>query len=158
MMLDCNKYNEGEALVQSYLQDHGFTVIDVSKDQDYWIQDVDFIVVKGSSTEKVEVKYDSYINRTGSFFIELKADEKKNRPGWIDITKADWIYYVDAKSKACYVFQPDDMRKYLANNPYSVKRCYKDGYKVSCGAIVSIDDFRYQYPLMKLQLVSNKTV
>ena len=38
MELDCNKFNIGEAVVKRYLtEDCGETVIDVSKNKDYWI-------------------------------------------------------------------------------------------------------------------------
>ena len=146
-LLDCEKYNLGEAAVKPYLEDQGYTVVDVSKDSAYWVQDVDFIAIKGNDAAKIEVKYDNYINHFQSFFVELLADEQHNRAGWLDTTKADLIYYVDAKSLDCFIMRPDDLREYVAGNDYKVKRCYKDGYKVSVGAIVPIADFAQQYPL-----------
>ena len=158
-MLDCEKYNKGEAAVKEYLENSGTTVIDVSKNPAYWVQDVDFLAVKGKTVEKIEVKQDSYINSSQCFFIELMTDEARGKPGWIDITKADYIYYVDTKTLDCYIFSPYDMRQYLARNEYAVKRCYKDVYKVSSGAIIPLLDFAMQYQLDKITLkVPNKTV
>ena len=36
-MLDCEKYNKGEAAVKEYLENSGTTVIDVSKNPAYWV-------------------------------------------------------------------------------------------------------------------------
>lgn len=47
MMLDCEKYNPGEELVKKYLAATGRTVIDVSKNSDYWTQGIDLITIRG---------------------------------------------------------------------------------------------------------------
>lgn len=36
-MLDCEKFNPGEEMTKKYLKSIGRTVIDVSKNQDYWL-------------------------------------------------------------------------------------------------------------------------
>ena len=95
-MLDCEKYNPGEAMVKAYLESTGRTVIDVSKNSEYWLQDIDFIAIRGERTDKIEVKYDRNMCRYNSLFVELKSNIEKNIPGWIDTTKADFIFYVDA--------------------------------------------------------------
>lgn len=97
-MLDCKKYNPGEAMVKAYLESTGRTVIDVSKNSEYWLQDIDFIAIRGERTDKIEVKYDRNMCRYNSMFVELKSNIEKNIPGWIDTTKADFIFYVDAVS------------------------------------------------------------
>lgn len=97
-MLDCEKYNPGEAMVKAYLESTGRTVIDVSKNSEYWLQDIDFIAIRGERTDKIEVKYDRNMCRYNSMFVELKSNIENNIPGWIDTTKADFIFYVDAVS------------------------------------------------------------
>lgn len=144
-MLDCQKYNPGEAMVKAFLESTGSTVIDVSKNREYWLQDIDFIAIRGEQTDKIEVKYDRNMYRYNSMFVELKANIEKNIPGWIDTTKADWIYYIDAASAQCYIVRPDDLRSYIAENEHQVKYCYKDGYKTSSGAIVPLYLFSKQY-------------
>ena len=157
MELDCNKFNIGEAVVKRYLtEDCGETVIDVSKNKDYWVQDVDFISIKGNKSNKIEVKYDRYVYYTQNFFIELMSNIEKNQVGWIDYTKADYIFYVDAISFMCYVMKPGDLRNWLQQNEYQVKYCYKDGYKSSCGAIVPIEDYKAQYPIRVIDLSKYK--
>ena len=151
-MLDCEKYNPGEAMVKQYLKDTGRTVIDVSKTDDYWSQGIDLIAIRGQRTEKIEVKYCFNIHRYHSFFIELLSNEEKNQPGWIDYTKSDFIFYVDAISNECYIFYPQDIRDYLATHEYSTRECHKDKYKTSIGAIVPVEAFSKEYYLKTISL------
>lgn len=151
-MLDCEKYNPGEAMAKAYLESTGRTVIDVSKNSDYWLQDIDFIAIRGNKIDKIEVKYDRNMYRYNSMFVELKANIEKNVPGWIDTTKADFIFYIDAVSAACYIVRPDDLRSYIATNAHQVKYCHKDGYKTSSGAIVPLKPFAEQYAVKTIDL------
>lgn len=151
-MLDCKKYNPGEAMVKAYLESTGRTVIDVSKNSEYWLQDIDFIAIRGERTDKIEVKYDRNMCRYNSMFVELKSNIEKNIPGWIDTTKADFIFYVDAVSAQCYIVRPMDLKSYIARNAHQVKYCYKDGYKTSSGAIVPLSLFSKQYDVKVVDL------
>ena len=151
-MRDCDKFNPGEAIVKQYLEDTGRTVIDVSKNSDYWTQGIDFLALKGEKVEKIEVKYCFNINRYHSFFIELLANKEKNQPGWIDYTKSDFIFYVDAISKECHIIHPFEIRDYLAKHDYQTKECFKDGYKISVGAIVPLKEFSQEYYIKTISL------
>lgn len=144
-MLDCEKYNPGEAMVKQYLKDTGRSVIDVSKSDDYWSQGIDLIAIKGQRTEKIEVKYCFNIHRYHSFFIELIANKEKHEPGWIDYTKSDFIFYVDAIGNDCHIIHPQEIRDYLATHDYEIKECHKDIYKTSVGAIVPVEAFSNEY-------------
>lgn len=151
-MLDCEKFNPGEWMVKQYLQDTGRTVIDVSKNNDYWSQGIDLLTIKGQQTEKIEVKYCSNINRYHSFFIELIANQEKNEPGWIDYTKSDFIFYVDAISKDCYILHPQEIRDYLSTHDYETRVCHKDKYKSTLGAIVPVEAFSKEYYMKTISL------
>lgn len=148
-MLDCEKFNPGEEMTKKYLKSIGRTVIDVSKNQDYWLQDIDLIAINGQITERIEVKYDRNINHYHSFFVELQSNIERNQPGWIDTTKADFIFYIDAVSCDCYIIRPQDLRDYISKNDYQVRYCRKDGYKTSSGAIVPVEAFASQYTMTK---------
>ena len=153
MELDCNKFNIGEAVVKRYLEeDCGETVIDVSKNKDYWVQDVDFLVVKGNKSNKIEVKYDRCMYYTGNFFIELMSNIEQHRPGWIDYTKADYLFYFDPISYLCYVMKLADLRNWIQEHDYQIKYCRKDGYKTSSGAIVPIDEYKKDYEMKVIDL------
>lgn len=151
-MLDCEKFNPGEAMVKSYLESTGRTVIDMTNNPEYWLQDVDFLAIKGNRTEKIEVKFDWNINKYRSMFVELMANIEKKQPGWIDSTKADFIFYVDAISLDCHIVKPVDLRQYIATNDYQVKYCSKDKYKTTSGAIVPLKDFSEKYAITTISL------
>ena len=151
-MLDCEKFNPGEWMVKQYLQDTGRTVIDVSKNGDYWSQGIDLIAIQGQRTEKIEVKYCSNIHRYHSFFIELIANKEKGEPGWIDYTKSDFIFYVDAISGDCHIIHPNEIRDYLATHDYQTKECHKDRYKTTIGAIVPVEAFSKEYYIKTISL------
>ena len=150
-MLDCQKPNKGEQLVKEYLEQHGYSVIDVSKDQHYWSQDIDFIAIKGTETIKIEVKYDTWIHSSRNLFIELLADVDRNKCGWIDYCKADYLYYVDAVDNSCYVIALEDVREYLKIYPYQIKN-HIEKNKFSQGALVNIDFMSKIYDVGKLNL------
>ena len=156
-MLDCEKPNKGEQLVKQFLNKEGYFVIDVSKDQHYWSQDIDFIAIKGDNAIKVEVKYDSWIHRTNNFFIELMADVDSNKCGWIDYCKADYLFYVDAIDNICYIITLDDIRDYLAKYPYKVKYCVDRDYfgeviKRSQGALINVNCINTLYNIKIISL------
>lgn len=150
-MLDCEKPNRGEQLVKEYLEQEGYCVVDVSKDQHYWSQDIDFIAIKGTETIKIEVKYDSWIHVTRNLFIELLTDIDRNKCGWIDYCKADYLYYVDAIDTTCYVIALDDVRDYLRKYPYKIKN-HQEKNKRSQGALVNVDLMSELYNIEKFKL------
>lgn len=150
-MLDCEKPNKGEQLVKEHLEQEGYCVVDVSKDQHYWSQDIDFIAIKGTETIKIEVKYDSWIHATRNLFIELLTDVERNKCGWIDYCKADYLYYVDAIDSTCYVIALDDVRDYLRNYPYKIKN-HQEKNKRSQGALVNVDLMSELYDVERFKL------
>lgn len=151
-MRDCDKFNPGEEMVKQYLKSTGRTVLDVSKNRDYWSQGIDLISIKGQQTEKIEVKYCFNINHYHSFFIELLANKEKCEPGWIDYTKSDFIFYVDAVSKDCHIIHPFEIREYLATHDYQTRECHKDKYKISVGAIVPLEEYGKEYYIKTINL------
>ena len=102
--------------------------------------------------EKIEVKYCFNINHYHSFFIELLANKEKGEPGWIDYTKSDFIFYVDAISNDCHIIRPFDIRNYLATHDYQTRECHKDKYKTSVGAIVPLEAFSKEYYIKTINL------
>ena len=80
------------------------------------------------------------------------ANREKHEPGWIDYTKSDFIFYVDAISSDCHIIIPNDIRDYLATHDYSTRECHKDGYKTSVGAIVPVEAFSKEYYIKTISL------
>ena len=156
-------HNEGEYLVQQYLLDKGYQVIDVSRDQDYWTQDIDFIAIKGEKTIRIEVKYDSWINKTNNMFVELISNVNNNTSGWIDYCKADIIFYVDAVANVAYIVKVSDIKEYLQSKDYQIKIAYdydKNGVVKKCskGALVDIGEYSRSYYIKAVDLSPNKDI
>lgn len=157
MILNCNMPNKGEWLVKEYLERNGYDVIDVSKNKEYWVQDVDFIAVKGEKQTKIEVKYDGWIYKTRNMFIELLTDIDKNKCGWIDYCKADVLFYVDAITHICYVVKLKDIRDYINKYSYQTKISVDTTasgqiYKCSKGALINIDMMSIMYDVEIISL------
>ena len=55
---------QAEQIVKDYLTDRGYTVQDVSEEQDNYQNDIDFIVQKDGRTSKIEVKYVKFYSYT----------------------------------------------------------------------------------------------
>ena len=64
------KNKEGKQLVKDYLPDRGYTVQDVSEEQDNYQNDIDFIVQKDGRTSKIEVKLDTRLAETQNIAFE----------------------------------------------------------------------------------------
>ena len=99
-----------------------------------------------------DLKYCFNINHYHSFFIELLANKEKCEPGWIDYTKSDFIFYVDAISNDCHIIHPFDIRNYLATHDYQTRECHKDKYKISVGDIVPLEEFGKEYYIKTISL------
>lgn len=62
---------QAEQLVKDYLTDRGYTVQDVSEEQDNYQNDIDFIVQKDGRTSKIEVKLDTRLAETQNICFVL---------------------------------------------------------------------------------------
>ena len=61
---------QAEQIVKDYLTDRGYTVQDVSEEQDNYQNDIDFIVQKDGRTSKIEVKLDTRLAKTQNIAFE----------------------------------------------------------------------------------------
>lgn len=158
-MFEFNATNKGEANAKKYLESNGWKVIDQTNNSDYWSKDIDFTIVKNNPHTRfnVEVKWDNRISDTGNMFIEYITDLENSKEGWFEFCQADYIFYGDSRNNLFYVFQMDDLRKYLSASIVD-KRIALDTNtkgivkKVSQGFLVPIDDFSTHYHVQVIQL------
>lgn len=61
---------QAEQIVKDYLIGRGYTVQDVSEEQDNYQNDIDFIVQKDGRTSKIEVKLDTRLAKTQNIAFE----------------------------------------------------------------------------------------
>lgn len=133
-------YKLAEKLVYDYYNTNpDYTVTDVTDNPYYWTQDIDLIATNNLTgyTANIEVKYDSKINQTGNLYIEYYNPRSKDNKGWINFTKSDLIYYVDATNNKAYVIDTANIRQYINNNANIKTATTKDG---SRGYLVPVDN------------------
>lgn len=73
---------QAEQIVKDYLTGRGYTVQDVSEEQDNYQNDIDFIVQKDGRTSKIEVKLDTRLAKTqniafeDAFYLRIRKQDK----------------------------------------------------------------------------------
>ena len=135
-----NNGKQGEQLFARIMAAKGYSVIDVSNEPLYQIQDIDFIVTSSATgaIKTFEVKWDSCINRTGNLYLELTNINSKqwNGEGWFLHCNADYLAYGDAVSGQFYIIPVNELRIAADKVKYRQGQC---GYE-STGQLVSLND------------------
>lgn len=142
--------NIGELRAYNYLQASGWSVEDVTQNQDYWDKDIDFVAHSGDQSLTVEVKWDSRIAQTGNMFIETITDLDRSKGGWFSFCQADYIYYGDSVNQLFYVFKTADLREFVSNHFMEERKAADYNHrgmlkKVSQGMLVPIKEFSQSY-------------
>lgn len=101
---------QAEQLVKDYLTDRGYTVQDVSEEQDNYQNDIDFIVQKDGRTSKIEVKLDTRLAETQNIAFEdvfyLKDKESgqtETREGYYHYSQCDFLIFVSSADNSLYM-------------------------------------------------------
>ena len=101
---------QAEQLVKDYLTDRGYTVQDVSEEQDNYQNDIDFIVQKDGRTSKIEVKLDTRLAETQNIAFEdvfyLKDKESgqtETREGYYHYSQCDFLIFVSPVDNSLYM-------------------------------------------------------
>lgn len=153
-MIYNQKGKQGEVLVQRYLEAHNWKVINLTNCKDFFSKDIDFLIQKENEKHYIEVKFDYRIADTGNMFIEISTDLDNKKDGWFKFTQAEFIWYGDKQNNLFYVFLLADLKKYIQEQekilPTRKAADYDENQhirKVSQGYLVSIDNFRENYPV-----------
>ena len=83
---------QAEQIVKDYLTGRGYTVQDVSEEQDNYQNDIDFIVQKDGRTSRIEVKLDTRLAKTQNIAFEDAFYLKDKESGQIE-TRAGYYHY-----------------------------------------------------------------
>ena len=101
---------QAEQLVKDYLTDRGYTVQDVSEEQDNYQNDVDFIVQKDGRTSKIEVKLDTRLAETqniafeDAFYLNDKeTGQTETREGYYHYSQCDFLIFVSPVDNSLYM-------------------------------------------------------
>lgn len=101
---------QAEQLVKDFLLNRGYTVQDVSEEQDNYQNDVDFVVQKDGRTIKIEVKLDTRLAETQNIAFEdvfyLKDKETgqtETREGYYHYSQCDFLIFVSPADRNLYM-------------------------------------------------------
>ena len=101
---------QAEQIVKDYLTGRGYTVQDVSEEQDNYQNDIDFIVQKDGRTSKIEVKLDTRLAETQNIAFEdvfyLKDKETgqtETREGYYHYSQCDFLIFVSPADRNLYM-------------------------------------------------------
>ena len=105
---------EGELQAQEFYAMKGCTIKDVSDDEEYQKQDIDFIASHRNRSAAIEVKNDRVISRTGNLFLEINTDKgDTNARGWFKYSNADILFYIDSKNAIGIEMKMKELREYV---------------------------------------------
>lgn len=133
----------GEELFREIMLGRGYNVEDVRGDEWFQRRDIDFVVSSTSGQEiRWEVKWDSWINKTGNLYLEFISPRSLNCDGWFEFIKADYLAYGDATAEKFYVINVEWLKDYMNVNKgrFEVKEC-GDG---SIGYLVPLKCLEYK--------------
>ena len=101
---------QAEQLVKNYLTGRGYTVQDVSEEQDNYQNDVDFIVQKDGRTSKIEVKLDKRLSETqniafeDAFYLKDKeTGQTETRECYYHYSQCDFLIFVSLADNSLYM-------------------------------------------------------
>lgn len=115
--------------------------MNLTKDERYYEQDIDFIAMKNDEPVKIEVKGSNY---SRSFFVETEVFNKYSRTrkdGWLYKCQADYLFIVDMKNGFLYVLLLEDLKDYLKRTPTEEKK-HEDKNQITKGRVIRIDDLK----------------
>lgn len=116
---------KGELIVYEIMKPTNPTLQFVENAETQRQNDID-LTVNGLT---LEVKYDAMTHSTRNMFIELIQNIPYGTKGWFYVSKADYLFYIEEKSRTIHAFKLNDLREYyyehnfdnLARNFYNSK-------------------------------------
>ena len=136
----------GEQMFSLYSKDLGYQVEDLSSNPAYWDLDIDFRLTnpRTSQCRTFEVKTDTHIQSTGNLYIELTNIHSKQGKGWFEFCKADYLAYIDYRSRALYIIDMEELRAHISSHSFSQSKCGDDstGLLVPLATLTSLPSFQ----------------
>ena len=135
-----NNGKEGERLFKERMSAQGYTIQDVSENEEYFDKDIDFIITSPTTqlTKTIEVKWDFKINNTGNLYLELFNKNSKGGLGWYKFCQADYVAYGDALARCFYVVPFAELKARVERVKPPIGECYGDSF----GYLMPIDSIK----------------
>lgn len=109
-----------------------YTVEDVRNDKAYQEIDVDFVMTRKSTGERIniEIKSDDGIAKYGNILLEEISNRYINSNGWWRKTKADWLLFYMPQKGYYYKIKVKDIKEYLLVGQYQTKNVFNSVCKL----------------------------
>lgn len=123
---DLERGKVGEQLVRQTFESLGYELKDVSDDEAFWVEDVDYLTVDGI---KYEVKTDYKLESTGNLALESEVYYKNYyefKDSWLWTSKADYFIFVNPHNQSCFYSIAAQELRHLARNE-KLESYEKDG-------------------------------
>lgn len=137
--------DKGEEKVRALMIARGHKVENLADNPAYWEKDIDMRV----SGQMVEVKTDNVMHRTGNLFIEYETfcANGEVHDGWILITEAEYLFYLDNVNDILHIYRMDEVKEYIRQKKrYLEKKCLEFpsgkevwGYLLPYGRLAHMD-------------------
>lgn len=138
---------KGGKHIENYLKQQAQIVMvkDVQDDPYYQQMDVDFVCGAKANDHieerKIEVKVDTFFDRSKNYFFELVSNRTNNSDGCLMVTESDFLFYYFIE-KELHIFKTSELQYWLVNNEHRFKKKeVKNKFYTTMGIIVPRDVF-----------------
>lgn len=139
---------KGSVHVEKYLKDSPKIVFVKNVEDDPYYQQIDVDIICGSKEndsiqeKKIEVKVDTFFNRSKNYFFELVSNRTKNSDGCLMVTESDYLFYYFLNEEL-HIFKTDELQYWLVNNQHRFKQKeVKNKHYSTMGIIVPRETFK----------------
>ena len=137
----------GSVHVEKYLKDSPRIAFVKNVEDDPYYQQIDVDIICGAKEDnsiqekKIEVKVDTFFDRSNNYFFELVSNRTKNSDGCLIVTESDFLFYYFME-KELHIFKTLELQYWLVNNEQRFKKKeVKNKFYTTMGIIVPRDIF-----------------
>ena len=132
----------GEKIFSDFMSRIGIKFTDVSEDENYQSDDVDFLVSskKLGRDVGVEVKNDRWIHRTGNVFFETVSNVDFDTQGCFSKSKADFMAIVSEDEHSIYFIKMVPLREFVEKNMNSLTKIERVSGSNSSGYLIPLSE------------------
>ncbi|WP_414039354.1 hypothetical protein ACJU26_09000 [Acidithiobacillus sp. M4-SHS-6] len=99
----------------------------MENDKRYQPRGIDYFWIRHQENvtrlDSVEVKTDTW--DTGNLYLELVANEEREKPGWLYTSEAQWLSYVVLPQSRMYLVPFPELREWYRRSVYTQKSFWK---------------------------------
>lgn len=148
---DLKSGQEREKDFAEYLKSIGYTNVRFNESDDRsQLKKYDLMAIHPDGYEETfEIKWDSYVKKTGNIYVEIRQGYGFHTPSGISVCEADWFIYI-VNGMHTYMVSPKDLKQHMRNNhpEFRIVSQKRDAKSYSQGVLVpqsSIEQYKINY-------------